>query len=315
MTRTNGPRRRTVLGSIALAGALGLAGCSADISTGEDAEIDANSSESEVPAGLWPAARDGQREVMLLGTYHFAGSDGDVFSAEADVLTEENQSQLDALTDRFVDWEPDAIAVEATPERQDAVDAAYEAWLDDDLDALPDGIEAKNEIVQVAARLGEKLDRDGLVAVDHRRRLDALLTDEEREQVGGLRDYLPNPDEVDYPLFDAEARFEERQEKRAASTQTEYFRYLNRRSQRTFNDDLLYAMAFEESDVGEYTATKVLTAWYQRNLRIAANLWNRTAADDERILLLIGASHVPTLRHMLNQAPMFSPVSPLPYLE
>jgi pheromone shutdown protein TraB len=77
---------------------------------------------------------------------------------------------------------------------------------------------------------------------------------------------------------------------------------------------LFYASAFERSSPGEYTAVKILTAWTQRNLRIASNIWNMPKADDERVLVVFGASHVPQLGQMLTGAPMMAPVSPLPYL-
>ena len=34
-------------------------------------------------------------------------------------------------------------------------------------------------------------------------------------------------------------------------------------------------------------------------------------ADDERILLVVGSGHGRVLRHLLTEAPMFRPVSPL----
>lgn len=80
------------------------------------------------------------------------------------------------------------------------------------------------------------------------------------------------------------------------------------------NDMNFYATAFENSDTGEYTYVKLITAWTQRNLRIASNIWNAPAEDDERVLVVYGSSHVPQLRQILTGAPMMAPISPLPYL-
>lgn len=76
-----------------------------------------------------------------------------------------------------------------------------------------------------------------------------------------------------------------------------------------------YAYVFEQAAAGAYTPVKLLTAWHQRNLRIASNIWSVPAADDERVLVVFGASHIPGLQNILTGTPMFSPVSPLPYLE
>ena len=43
---------------------------------------------------------------------------------------------------------------------------------------------------------------------------------------------------------------------------------------------------------GAYPGPDHVTAWYNRNLRIFANLQRLAAAPDERILLVIGAGHV-----------------------
>lgn len=301
-------QRRTVLQGIGLAGLGILAGCT---TTSNQSSEENTVSQLD----LWLETREGQREVMLVGTYHFGGSEGDLYTYEGDVLTEEAQSQLDSLTDRFVDWDADAIAVEKPPAEQDAVDQAYRAWRNDDLDDVPDNIGAENEVVQFAARLGEKLGHDQLHAVDHRQSLLAQIPEDRRREIPPQSELFPSPDEVSYPVPDPQEAVEEKRQKLQELTQTEYFRYLNQPRQRRMNDKLLSAVAMEESGIGDYLLADILTAWYQRNIRITANLWNQVDSDDEKILLLYGVSHVPSLRQLLNQAPMFSPVSPLPYLD
>ena len=280
---------------------LGLAGCS---TASTEAEVQ-SSEDSE----LWPASRNGQLEVMLVGTYHFAGSESDVHRFESNPLDEEQQRQLDALTDRFVEWEPDTIAVEKPPGAQAAVDEAYEAWRNNNLDAVSgtadgESIGKKSEIVQVGARLGDKLGHDGLLAVDHKLPLSDL---------DSALQTLPSPNDASYPLPDFQTKTAEFQRQLEERSQIEYFRYLNDPAQRRLNDQLLMTVAMEGSEVGDYAEQMV--TWYQRNLRIAANLWNRIGDDTERVLLLFGVSHVPLLRSICNIAPMFTPVSPLPLLE
>ena len=46
-----------------------------------------------------------------------------------------------------------------------------------------------------------------------------------------------------------------------------------------------------------------MTHWYNRNLRIFANLQRITEPSDERILLVIGGGNVPVLRHCVQASP------------
>ena len=68
-----------------------------------------------------------------------------------------------------------------------------------------------------------------------------------------------------------------------------------------------------EGDV--YAGALKLRPWYDRNLRIVQNFFRVLDEDDDRLLLVIGGSHVATLRHIIDMTPQFCAVDPLPYLD
>ena len=49
---------------------------------------------------------------------------------------------------------------------------------------------------------------------------------------------------------------------------------------------------------------QVTGGWYNRNLRIFANI-HRIAEPGDRILVIIGAGHVPIIRHAFRASPEF----------
>ena len=55
----------------------------------------------------------------------------------------------------------------------------------------------------------------------------------------------------------------------------------------------------------QYPGADSTTGWYNRNLRIFANLQRLLEKKDERILVIIGAGHVPILRHAVQASPQF----------
>ena len=146
----------------------------------------------------------------------------------------------------------------------------------------------------------------------------ALFTDEERKQLpDSLGPLRVDPDTVEYPLPDIADRIEEEQQRLDEGSLVDHYKRLNTLDVGSYawgNDQNFYAIAFENSEPGDYTMVKLMTAWTQRNLRIASNIWNVPEADDERVLVVYGASHVPQLGQILTGAPMMAPVSPLSYL-
>lgn len=262
---------------------------------------------------------------MLLGTTHLAQSPGDTQNAYAtdpgDVLGEQRQRELETLTDRLAAWDPDRVAVEHAASEQPVLDEAFDAYTDEtrDLEAVSGwDRERSNEIVQIGFRLADTLDHDSVAAVDYRQSLAALLTEDERERVSGLREFIVDPDNVAYPLPDPTEYIQEQQRRLDEEGLVAFYRYLNRPGvdgPAWHNDQLLYASAFERSGPGEYTAVKILTAWAQRNLRIASNVWQMPETSDERVLVVVGASHVPQLGQILIGTPMMAPVRPRPYLD
>lgn len=194
--------RRSFTGAAVAAAMAGLAGCT---TSQDDNEITGSEG-----ADSWPDPKEGQREVMLLGSTHLAQTPGDTQNAYAsnagEILGEQRQVELETLTDRFTAWEPDRIAVEETVSQQAVLDDAYSAYRDDP-GTLDTGSEwetdRSSEIVQIGFRLADKLDHNSVVAVDYRQSLAALLTEEERQQVPDtLQAALVDPDTVEYPLPD-----------------------------------------------------------------------------------------------------------------
>jgi hypothetical protein len=307
--------RRSFIGVAITAAMAGIAGCNTPDTTSEGPT--GNGRES------WPTPKDGQRQVMLLGTSHLAQTPGDTqnsFALDAgDVLGEQRQEELETLTDRLVEWEPDRIAVEYLASDQSTLDRAYTAYTADseELDTVSGWEQTRqDEIVQVGFRLADKLGHKSIAAIDYNQPLTALMTEEER---GQMPDSLfVDPESVEYPLFSPEESISQEQRKLNEGSLLEHYRRLNTPESGSFawlNDRLLYATAFEHSEPGEYAMVKLMSAWWQRNLRIASNIWSVPNEDDERVLVVYGASHVPGLKQILTGTPMMAPVSPFPYLD
>jgi hypothetical protein len=269
----------------------------------------------------WPDPEPEEVEVMLLGTYHMDNPSLDAANVEADdVLVPQRQRQLQTLVDRFAPWAPDVVGVEQPTGYDDRLDEAYAAFRSGDRafdEAAPDApVSTRNEVVQIGFRLAAELELDGVVPVDHplhpADRFDA-------DQVGDMdaRD-LWIPDEAlreTHDLPGAEAIEREQERRLRESTVTEFLRWSNTDPELREGNRGMFASAIPMGEGEDPLGPVALGAWYERNIRVVHELWRALDGDEERVLLLFGLGHVHVLRHLLDETPMFCPVSPLPFLE
>jgi hypothetical protein len=67
-------------------------------------------------------------------------------------------------------------------------------------------------------------------------------------------------------------------------------------------------------DEGSVPGADLLAAWYERNIRIFANLHRLGLNPDDRVFLVFGAGHIPILRQLVEDSPYFCVEDPLRYL-
>lgn len=266
----------------------------------------------------WPTPEPEQTRVLLLGTNHL-----DSPRVEG-VLSAERQREFEELITRLADWAPDGVCVERSHRHQDHVDDIYCDYETGDRDYAEqttfesprtglDDPEAtcQSEVVQIGFRLAERLGHDRVHAVDYMMDMAAHLdrdVDGEwlQAQVAAGSEKLPAslaPESHDHV------------EVWGDSAVTEFLACHNREQHLRANDRAQFTAAFGGPEE-RYVGSRLLTGWYERNLKITENL--RLVAgetDADRLLLVVGVGHVHVLRHLLDNVSLLCPVSPLPVLE
>lgn len=276
------------------------------------------------PKSASPSERDcdaEQVQVLFLGTYHMDNRGLDEVNVEADdVFAPDRQAELETLTDRLAEWKPERIAVEWPYDWQESVDSLYEEYRngtrtyddreDVDLGSVFDAeVSCRSEVVQVGFRLADELGHDRVYPIDHP--MDAANEDLEALEERGF-----DPEKkVEYSLPDVDGHGREVDERLADSTIPEFLRWTNEEEQLRFNHDWTFSRGVRWGEGDNFGGPRMLAAWYDRNIRMIHNLWRAIESGDDRALLLVGSGHVRALRHLLTEAPMFCPVSPLPYLQ
>lgn len=236
----------------------------------------------------------------------------DEHNVEADdVLAPERQSQLRELTDRPAAADFDRVALEVPRELDAELNDQYRAVRDDfeiDDEPLPDGpVGVRNEVVQVGFRLAERLDHDQVHAVDSRPPI---------PDTGGDWSIAVDAEQVPYPIPDFEAMTERETRRLRESTLLEYFREMN--SEPNLQDlhtgnAAASLLPGDDPPGDDYAGATQFGHWYERNSRMAQNVWAAAEPGDD-VLFLVGGSHVLPPRQVLDAAPPCCPVSPLPLL-
>jgi hypothetical protein len=256
-------------------------------------------------ASVWPECHPGQIQVLLLGSYHMANPNLDARNVDADdVRSPRRQREIQELVDRVARFRPQRVMVEWPYELRPRVDSLYQAVRRRE----PFETESRSEVVQIGFRLARQLGHQHVYPVDHQVPLgnDSLRAFRER---GGATIHT-----MDYArLVPARLAVDEDSLLRASSV-TEFLRWTNDELALRENHFLMFQHNLGAGDGSNYGGPDLLATWYRRNLYIAHNVLRSVEPGDERALLLMGTGHVRALRHLLDEAPHFCPVSPEPYL-
>jgi hypothetical protein len=258
-------------------------------------------------------AQDGPIPVLFVGTYHMANPGPDLAEAEAgNILSPKRQAELERMAAKLAKFKPTKIAVEVPfrleGARQPVGGSGMAADYVDRYGAYlqGEGEVERNEVYQLAFRLGKNLGHSQIYGIDSPLGLDfgRVMKTAERNGQTAL---------VEESAKERDAMAAEMTKSLASMTLPQFFVKINapefaRSLQAPY---LKYALNVGRAQ--DYIGANLVADWYRRNLRIFANL-NRIAAPGDRILVLFGVGHVHLLRQFTADSPRFALTGTQPYL-
>ena len=248
-------------------------------------------------------ADDPRVEVLLLGSYHMANPGQDAFNLKADdVTTPERQAEVEALVRRLATFRPTRVAVEAPYADSVTWRSAYAAYRSGGRALAP------NEREQIGFRLAAALAHDQIYPVDVRMPLNmaAVGTVAQRNPAHAKR-------MAEMQSFGQEAMRMMAGWLAGGSVSDMLYR-MNQPSVLELAHSP-YARFFLPVAEGEqYAGADMVATWYQRNLRILANLHRAIQAREDRVFVVFGQGHIPLLRQFVIDSPDLCLVDPLPFL-
>lgn len=227
--------------------------------------------------------------VLVLGTFHFANPGLDLINPTTpDVLSPQKQSEIADVLDSLARFQPNKVAVEAKLATAARTTEQYRRFCAGDAEL--DGISLRNETVQLGFALASRLQHSQVYPID----------------VPGPMNFQPSIDHAAQHQPDAHRRFLADMSKVSAELQRLHEGRTICEALRVLNDPSLIAEGHDIylnlNQVGAgcgYQGAKLIAGWYERNLRIFANL-QRLLEPGDRILLLYGSGHAAIFRDLIS---------------
>lgn len=255
-------------------------------------------------------------QVLLLGTYHFKFSTNDMLKPQVilDMLSPEKQREIEEVVKLLKRFRPTKIALENKLDKDASLNADYRAYRGGAFSLTP------WEGHQIGFRIAAAMGHERLYPIDEWGRQyesDEKLMEYARKRLGPKGADIPN-DRLLFTLFDdAVAGFERiyrnLEKHMATHSLREHLLYVNSPEQISLG--LAVYLAWADAEAGDYTLPDWISGWwYNRNLRIFANLKRITESPEDRILVIFGEGHIPILRHAVENSPVHELVEVSEYL-
>jgi hypothetical protein len=239
-------------------------------------------------------------KILLIAVYHFVSKDNEYTQEQDDPRSPRRQREISAALDALKRFAPTKIALEL-PYEDPQVLKDYSEYRKDKYLLKP------SERDQFGFRLAKLLNHERVYPIDWHNDWDWNPVVKFAEQNGqgkllaDIRGRMQKVvDQLSHALRDG--------------TVLEGLRVMNSKQwlqQRQAVEMLLVRIGRNDKNPG----VELERNWYERNLRIFANLSRIIESPDDRILVLYGGGHVPLLEQFVRDSPDLELVAPERYLQ
>lgn len=270
--------------------------CSGDESKDSLVNVDETNSSN-------PATTLSKIKVLNFGTFHM-GYTTDANKTEFDEHNKENRKAVHQIAQQLAAFKPTVLLVENVPERNEVLQTEYEAYLKN-----PDTVyQETGEIRLLAFELGRLANTKRIYGIDHKMVYNYRIgqTLEENYIDSTLHNQFYKDPLAYYPQVNINMDTLSLSDKLKLYNHDQFLDFLI-----TVNADALTFVGSENGFEGADEAAR----YYQRNLRMFSNL-NRIELDEEdRVFILMGASHTAFFRDFISRSPKYEMVNTFDYLK
>ena len=236
-------------------------------------------------------------EVLLIGSSHWDNyqSEGlDVAQTnEIDILSSKYQSDLLEIVEKIKEFKPDKIFVERTLRYQPRLDSIFYLYTTTDW-----GKGRRNEIYQLGFKVAKELEHKRVYGIDFRNTqfpYDSLMKSMEMakqtELISDFNDEIKQY-EINYNKLVSDDK-----------SLKNIFYFLNDDEQRKLDLSWYLNGANKSGNLNSTVGSFLASEWIKRNIYTYGLIQKYTESKDERIMILMGASHIAVLENLISYHP------------
>lgn len=230
-----------------------------------------------------------KKQLLIIGTFHFANPGLDVAQFNTfDVMSAKSQAELEHITNKIKAFGPDKVFTEWSYKDQAGLDKLYSRNTDSLLKANPD------ERIQVALRTAKKMKHTKLYAVDYKETVFPYEMMLKSMEAAGQKELMQKNEDIMKAYEAAENK------KIASYTLTQLLLEHNTPKEDKENIGWYLTIANRAGKDTDFTGSHLVSEWYRRNLYIYSLLQKLTEAEDDKVMLIMGAGHTALLREFIR---------------
>ncbi|MGV0925122.1 DUF5694 domain-containing protein [Empedobacter tilapiae] len=240
--------------------------------------------------------------VLNMGTFHM-GYTPDANTTEFDENNNDNVRQIHEIAKQIAAFKPTIILVEQNPSRNKMLNQIYQEYLLNPKMSF----ENPTEVQLLAYEVGRLSGTKKIYGINHQEDYMYMIGDllKEQDDSVSINRYME--------LFRAN-ELKNGMKKKDLKIK-EMLQFYNHPdfldSSIGMNADMLTTVSFRKYPVGAEQAAK----YYHRNLAMFSNMNNVPITKDDRIFVLMGATHTAFFKDFLRRSPKFKEVNTLDYLK
>jgi len=240
-------------------------------------------------------------EVLNFGTFHM-GFTTDAHKTEFDENDKENQKRVHQIAEKLKAFKPTVILVEYPPEYNEELKKQYESYLSNPTMMITN----PSEVELLAFELGRLANTKRIYGIDHRMGYNYRIGTEIKNEIDAQwhDEYYKDPMSF-HPEINIDEDCLDLERQLILANHESYLDFLI-----TINADLLTHAGTADNFEGADEAAK----YYQRNLRMYSNLNRIDLKSDDRVFILMGASHTAFFRDFMSRSPKYRMVNTFDYL-
>ncbi len=254
-------------------------------------------------------------QVLLLGTFHFAGERVDANTTPAylrvDIRSPSRQAQLGEVIKRIARFNPTKIAIEASPNAKQYIDSVYAAYRAGKFRG-DKRVSEEDELYQLGFRLADRLGHRELFPIDappFRIRfspVDSLTMFTKYEHQADSSFAFWDQQYTTYAKLQDSLKYH--------ASVVDYLRFLNTDDTQSRSIGRWLVTTKRGTNREPIGADGFISRYYNRNLRIYSNIQRLITSPSDRILVLYGNTHLYILKHLIKASPEFELADTMDYL-